>query len=128
MAIGGQLSFTNALTAHNKAYMLPYFYNWSGTTWLPYHFDGAYGGTNQIPASCIQFTDSTSHQTNYLFIAHIVDVNTDDNLLCWDNGMIIQKDLACGGIIAAEQGVLALGHGFINSDEMPYIWLQHDWM
>ena len=132
---GGVASFTNALTARTKAYIIPYFYAYYGTEWHPYHFDGTNHHyptfptspqpATQIPANCIKFTDSTTDQSNYLFIIHITDYLTNDNVLCWDNSMMIQKDLSVGGFVSSNQGVLALGHGMNNYGDRPRIWLTH---
>jgi hypothetical protein len=54
--------------------------------------------------------------------------NNYDPILTWSEGMIVKKDFSAGGFVAANQGLIALGHGMQNQFDPPGIWLRHSEM
>jgi hypothetical protein len=66
--------------------------------------------------------DDCGKETNLYLIINSYDMSP---LLAIDQGLVVKKDIAAGGMLTSNQGVLALGSGFKSIDEPPKIWLTH---
>jgi hypothetical protein len=75
----------------------------------------------------LSFTDTDKGLTSnlYLILSLEDDGVTYDPLLATDQGLVVKKDIAAGGFVSANQGVLYLGSGLNSATDEPRIILMH---
>jgi hypothetical protein len=93
-----------------------------GANWvsLGSNVNGLPTGTNTV-----NFYDPNSGRQVAANLYLIITKDANDPLLATDQGLIVKKDIAAGGFLSANQGVLLLGHGLNSADEDPKIILMH---
>jgi hypothetical protein len=83
--------------------------------WFPYN-GGLIHGTSYLTVS----KDPDTYGAD-LFEILAEGVTEDDPLLATNRGLVVQKDIACGGYISANQGALWLGSGLDDQVDVPRI-------
>jgi len=73
----------------------------------------------------IRFKDTEAETFGDLAIITLGVKPKARSLLTWGEGMIVKKDLAVGGFVSANQGLIALGSGVEGQFDPPGIWLFH---
>jgi hypothetical protein len=117
-----QLMLSYQFPQRTKTQIVDCIYRYVGSTWSPLG----------LPASeasgRIQFYDTTSpHKSIDLFgmISTWSDPYEFEPLLATNVGLVVQKDIAAGGYISANQGELWLGHGREDYQDVPKIVMMH---
>lgn len=97
-----------------------------------WHFTGVTWDPTGVPkpVSRITMSSADGYSLNlYETISDFTDPDTQqryiDPLLVTDVGLVVQKDIAAGGFVSANQGELWLGHGRYSTTDVPKIVLSH---
>ena len=80
---------------------------------------------NGLPVgnASMKFTDDETQRSVNLYL--IIDSDGLSPLLATDQGLVVKKDIAAGGMLTSNQGILALGNGLNSMDEPAKIILMH---
>jgi hypothetical protein len=95
--------------------------------WINHYNNWVSMGSNNnglpIGNASMKFTDDETQKSVNLYL--IIDSDGLAPLLATDQGLVVKKDIAAGGILTSNQGILALGNGLNYIDEPPKILLMH---
>lgn len=75
--------------------------------------------------STLNFYDPNNGRQVAANLYLIITQDDNDPLLATDQGLVVKKDIAAGGFLSSNQGVLMLGNGLNSKDEDPKIILTH---
>ena len=119
MNVTEELRLSCEATEETKEHIVEYIWEWINGLWTP---DG-----KTIPTgdSYLRFWDTEDSQ--YVDLSLLIDTDEDPvaPLLAISQGVIVKKDLAAGGFLSSNQGVLALGSRMNHTFDPPHIWLFH---
>ncbi|MCL1977625.1 MAG: hypothetical protein FWG55_05960 [Candidatus Bathyarchaeota archaeon] len=98
-------------------------WRFDGANWAPYPLPYP----KPLPDSRITFIDTVDSAKTLNLMEIIVDAGVEgkDPLLATDVGLIVKKDISCGGFVSSNQGELWLGHGRNDRYDVPKIILSH---
>jgi hypothetical protein len=102
------------------AEVLSYLWGFENGRWLPTHI--------HIPTgeNYIRLSDTATNLWTDISLLMVEGYGgAIDPLLAVGTGMIVKKDLAVGGYVASEQGLVAVGSGMQNQFDPPGAWLFH---
>jgi len=118
-----ELIMSGDVPHRTKEQIVDAIWGFNGNDWAP----------QELPhsPSRIVFYDTKASATNEDMKVNVMAIVSDEGgswvapLLAVDTGMVVQKDISCGGYVAANQGELWLGHGRKDKLDPPKIILAH---
>jgi len=124
---GGMLNISSGHLPLDPIELINYTWEWVNGKWTPH--------TKHIPTgdSYLKISDSKLGLATDVFL---ILVDTDPGLpvdsfdrygpiLGVSTGMMVKKDISCGGFVGANQGIIALGSCLQNSFDPPGAWMLH---
>jgi hypothetical protein len=118
---------SNNAPSLTKFQIVSQIYGWMDNDWQPQYTSSRPDGVADfVGASCITTLGKTSDPVRVSKLFTILSSqDSNNNLLCVDQGFIVKKDISAGGILNSNQGAILLGHGLYSSTDPPKIALTH---
>lgn len=98
--------------------MIDRVYGWTGAVWTPTSFQAL--GLEQT----YRLKDENSGYAINIFMITQTDYSNQP-MLATDQGLLVQKDVSCGGFLGTNQGAVGFGHGLNQYNQPPILWLTH---
>jgi hypothetical protein len=120
--LDGVATLSGTIPHLTKEALVDAIWKFNGTTWAPNGLP--------LPPSRIVFLDPADNGNNDMKVNLMAVVSDEggswiDPLLAVNTGMVVQKDITCGGFVGSNQGELWLGHGRLSKTDPPKIVLMH---
>ena len=124
---GGTLNVAASHEPVGRIELIDYTWEWVNGRWTP-HLKDMPMGSNHIILS----DSDRGHKTDLflLLVDTYPNLPVDDfdrygPILGVSTGMMVKKDISCGGFVASNQGIIALGSCLQDSFDSPGAWLTH---
>jgi hypothetical protein len=117
LKVMGQAIFTNTIQHLTPQEIVTRIWHYTGATWDPQGLP--------VPVNRIEMSSIDGYTLGLFEIIADAGGSFVDPLLATNVGLVVQKDISCGGFVSSNQGEVWIGHGRNTYNDVPKIILSH---